>query len=220
MPVFLAVLILSYLIGSIPTGFLLVKLMSGQDVRLVGSGRTGGTNAWRAAGRGAGLLTALLDALKASACVWLARAIVTPDFQAAAMVGGGLCAILGHNYPVFLKFRGGAGGAPTVGGAFALWPMSLLIILPIGILVWQGVGYASLATLSVSLAAIAVFAVRAAGPAAQSPAEFIWYGVGAFVLLAWALRPNLRRLLRGEEPRFNWRRGRRGQGNDPSPPAA
>jgi acyl phosphate:glycerol-3-phosphate acyltransferase len=114
-----------------------------------------------------------------------------------------VCAILGHNYPIFLRFKGGAGGASCVGAAVGLWAPSILIVLPIALIIWWGIGYASLATLSVSVIITVLFAVRAYFWPAAAPWEFILYGVGAFVLLAWALRPNLRRLLRGEERRFN-----------------
>ena len=114
----------AYLIGSIPMGFIIVKVFSGRDIRQVGSGRTGGTNAMRAAGCGAGLLTGLFDALKGATAVWLAKAIVPGDWQVWAMTLAGLCAILGHNYSVYLKFKGGAGAGPCVGAAMAMWPWS------------------------------------------------------------------------------------------------
>ena len=121
-----------YLLGSIPSGFLIVRVFSGQDVRQMGSGRTGGTNVMRAAGFWPGLLTALLDMLKATASVWIAKAVLPLDIQPLGMALAGLCAILGHNYSLFLKFKGGAGGAPCVGGAIGIWPWSGLIIVPLG----------------------------------------------------------------------------------------
>jgi glycerol-3-phosphate acyltransferase PlsY len=197
------IVIAAYLIGSIPMGLVIVRAISGQDVRQIGSGRTGGTNAMRAAGLSAGVLTALLDALKAASSVWLAKWLMQGDAEAGAMVLAGLAAIFGHNYSVFLKFKGGAGGAPCVGAAMAIWPWSVLIVVPLGILVLFGIGYASVATLSVAVVITALFAYRTYFQ--QAPAEFILYGVGAFVLLAWALRPNIRRLLRGEERIIGWR---------------
>ena len=197
------VIILSYIIGSIPFGFLVVKTFSGQDVRDVGSGRTGGTNAMRAAGVPAGILTAVLDTLKAAACVWMARLILPADTQVIGMVLAGLLAIVGHNYSVFLGFKGGAGGAPTVGAALAIWPWSFVIAVPLCMVVLFGIGYASLATIAAGLIITILFAYRAY--AQQAPAAFILYGVGALILLVWALRPNIRRLLRGEERLIGWR---------------
>src|SRR4026207_1672925 len=197
------IMLASYIIGSIPTGYLIVKIVSGQDVRQVGSGRTGGTNAMRAAGLAAGLLTALLDALKAAACVWLAQWILPRDNEAIGMVLAGLSAIFGHNYSVFMGFKGGAGGAPAVGAAMSIWPWSVFIVVPVGLIMLFGIGYASLATLSVAVVITALFAFRAYFRGA--PSEFILYGIGAFVLLAWTLRPNIARLLRGEERLIGWR---------------
>ncbi len=204
------VLGLSYLIGSIPFGLLVVKLKTGKDIRKVESGRTGGTNAMRAAGFFAGLLTAILDLLKSAVCVWIARALLPGAVW--LEVFAPLMAILGHNYSVFLmsrddkgqlKLRGGAGGAPTVGGAFGLWPPSLFIIVPIAVVIIFGVGYASLATMSVALIAAIIFAIRAA--AGSSPWLYVLYGVAAELLLMWALRPNIRRLLKGNERVVGWR---------------
>ncbi len=209
------VLFLSYLIGSIPSGLLIVKFSTGKDIRQVESGRTGGTNAMRAAGFWAGLGTAVLDILKSASTVWLARWLINlgwlPDNPWLVMLAP-IFAILGHNYSVFLvertqdgklRLRGGAGGAPTVGGAFGLWPPSLVITVVTGALLLFGVGYASLATLSVGLVSALIFAYRAWLGA--SPWEYVFYGVIAFALLAWALRPNIKRLLNGTERLVGWR---------------
>jgi acyl phosphate:glycerol-3-phosphate acyltransferase len=197
------IIILSYVIGSIPFGYLIVKTFSGQDVRQVGSGRTGGTNAMRAAGLPAGVLTGLLDTVKGAICVWLAQLILPADTQVIGMVLAGLASIVGHNYSIFLGFKGGAGGAPTVGAALAIWPWSFLIAVPVCMGVLFGVGYASLATLAAGLVITAIFAYRAYF--LQAPSGFILYGLGALILLVWALRPNIRRLLRGEERLIGWR---------------
>jgi len=193
----------AYIFGSIPFGVLIVKLATGKDIRQVESGRTGGTNAMRAAGVGAGFFTAILDILKAAATVWLARAL-TGD--AWVHVLAPVAAILGHNHSIFLpergpdgrlRLRGGAGGAAALGGALGLWPPSVLIILPVGLLVWFGIGYASVTTMSVGLMAVVIFGVRAA--LGLGPWEYVVYGLLAEVLLVWALRPNIKRLLNGTE---------------------
>jgi glycerol-3-phosphate acyltransferase PlsY len=201
----IGVVLLGYLFGSIPFGLLVVKLTTGKDIRQVASGRTGGTNAMRAAGFWAGLLTALLDILKGAGSVWIANALV-PE-QHLAHVLAPIASILGHNYSIFLPhydengrfkgLRGGAGGAPSVGGAFGLWPLSLAIILPLGAVVFFTVGYASVTTMSVALFAIIVFAARAAQGAA--PWTDVLYGVVAEILLIWALRPNIKNLFAGQE---------------------
>ncbi len=203
------VILLGYLIGSIPIGFLMVKIRTGKDVRDVQSGRTGGTNVMRAAGFWPGFATGMLDILKAAITVWIAKALGVGVW---AEVLAPIAAILGHNYSIFLvkkkdgkiHFGGGAGGAVSAGGAVGLWFPSLFIIFPVGFLVFFGVGYASVMTMSVPVIAIVIFAVRAW--LGLSPWEYVLYGVFAEILLIWALRPNIKRLLAGEERLHGWRK--------------
>lgn len=200
----LVVVFLGYVIGSIPFGLLIVKLKTGKDIREVESGRTGGTNAMRAAGFGAGFATAMLDILKGAVAVWIAQAITETPW---AHMLAAIAPILGHNYSIFLperdehgkfiRLRGGAGGAPSVGGAMGLFPASVLIILPLGMLTFFTIGIASITTMAVALFAIIVFAVQASQ--GNLPWDYVWYGVGAELLLIWALRPNLKKLFAGEE---------------------
>ena len=196
-------LLLGYILGAIPFGLIIVKLRTGKDVRKVESGRTGGTNAYRAAGLWAGILTGLFDGLKGAVAVWLAAWLGGPPF---GLVVAGLGAILGHNYSVFLaerdengrwRLRGGAGGATAVGGAIGLWYPSILFLVPGALATLYLSGYASLATLSVPLMALVVFAVRAY--LGYGPWVFVLYGVLAELILLWALRPNLKRLFNGTE---------------------
>lgn len=189
-----------YLLGSIPFGYVFVRVFTGQDVRTVGSGRTGSTNVMRAGGGWIALLTGVCDALKAAAAVWLARGLA-PELPWAE-VAAGVAAVLGHNYSIFLGFRGGAGGAPTVGAAAALWPVTLLFVLPLGALIWYFVGYASLTTIAFAVVATLVLAGRWALGA--GPAEPIAFGVLALAACLWSLRPNLRRLRAGTERRHGW----------------
>ncbi|MBN2385666.1 MAG: glycerol-3-phosphate acyltransferase [Anaerolineales bacterium] len=216
-------LLAAYLFGSIPVGLIIVKIFTGQDVRKVESGRTGGTNVYRAAGFGAGLATALLDILKAASTVWLARA-VTDTAWIHALVP--VAAILGHNYSIFLaergpegrlRLRGGAGGAAAFGGIFGLWWPAGLIMFPLGFLIWFIGGYASVTTMSVPLMGVIIFTVRAL--LGQSPWEYVLYGVLAEILLVWALRPNIKRLREGTERlhglRAWWRKRRQAQEAQP-----
>lgn len=200
----LGVIFLAYVFGSIPFGLLIVKLKTGKDIREVESGRTGGTNAMRAAGFWAGFGTAMLDILKGAGAVWVAKWITPAEW---VHVIAPLAAILGHNHSIFLperdengkliRLRGGAGGAPSVGGAMGLWWQSILIILPLGMLTFFSIGVASITTMAVALFAIIIFAVRAAQ--GLLPWTYVWYGVGAEILLIWALRPNLKKLFEGNE---------------------
>ncbi len=205
--------VLGYVAGSVPFGLIVVKLTTGKDIRAVESGRTGGTNAMRAAGFWAGLATALLDIFKAAVVVWLASALGASQW---VLVAAPVASILGHNYSIFLpdrneqgrlRLRGGAGGAPAVGGAVGLWWPSIFIIVPAGALVLFGIGYASLTTMSVALIATIIFIVRAYY--GLSPWMYVVYGILAEILLIWALRPNIRRLLNGTERLVGWRAKRK-----------
>ena len=201
----IGVLLLAYIIGSVPFGWLIVKMKTGKDIRVIESGRTGGTNAMRAAGFWAGILTAIMDILKGASAVWMAEALI-PAVHLVHVLAP-IAAILGHNYSIFVPKRneqgriiglkGGAGGAPSVGGAFGLWGPSILIIFPLGALVFFTLGIASVTTMSVAFFAIIIFAIRAwMGLGAWVD---VLYGVLAELLLLWALRPNLKRLFAGEE---------------------
>ena len=207
------VVLLAYIFGAIPFGLLIVKLATGKDIRQVASGRTGGTNAMRAAGCWAGAATALFDMFKGVAAVWLAHTL-TPNVWIAVLAP--VAAVLGHNYSVFLierssqgliRLRGGAGGAPAAGGAIGLlWPAWWLILLgfPIPLLMLFGVGYASLATISISLTATTIFAVLYF-LGYSTHWQYIVYGVLTFFILLWALRPNIQALMEGRERFHGWR---------------
>jgi glycerol-3-phosphate acyltransferase PlsY len=200
----LGTVIVGYILGSIPFGLLIVKIRTGKDIRQVESGRTGGTNVVRAAGFGAGLLTAILDISKGAASVWLAQTLLPEAhlFHVLAPIG----AILGHNYSLFLinrdedgrlRFHGGAGGAPALGGAVGLWPWMFPIVFGAGAIIWFGIGIASLTTMAIGLVVIIVFAIRVS-LGLQEPID-IWYGIIAEMLLLWALRPNIKKLFAGQE---------------------
>lgn len=199
-----AAVIIGYLMGSIPVGLLIVKATTGKDLRQVESGRTGGTNAFRAAGFWAGFATALLDTAKAAIGVWIARAL-TPDANVIHVMAG-LAAILGHNYSIFLaerdekgrwRLRGGAGAMPALGGAVGLWAWTFPFVFVIGALVLFTLGMASVATLTVGLAIIVLFAIRASMD--LMPWVNVVYGLIAELLLIWALRPNIQKIFAGTE---------------------
>jgi glycerol-3-phosphate acyltransferase PlsY len=191
-----------YLIGSVPIGLVVVRLSTGKNVLNEHSGRTGGTNVMRTAGFWAGLVTAIGDVLKGGVAVLLAQALApgAPWVQA----GAGILAVLGHNHSVFLmdrsqgrlRFRGGAGGATAVGCGIALSP-ALAWVIPVVPLLLFGIGYASVATLSVGALMTLSLAVQA--NAGHVPWAYVGFGVGAEILMLLALRPNLERLRRGEE---------------------
>lgn len=198
------VFVLSYLAGAIPFGFLIVWISKGKDLTTVESGRTGGTNAMRAAGALAGLFTGAMDVLKGYSTFWIVSWLAPgmPWLNVAAA----LMAILGHNYSVFLmvkkddggiRLRGGAGGATALGGAMALWPTAGVIILPIAFLVYMLIGYASVTTMSIGFVAGVIFFFRAIE--GLSPWVYVAYGILALAIVMYALRPNLKRLANGTE---------------------
>lgn len=201
----IALVLLGYLLGAIPFGLIIVKLKTGKDIRAVESGRTGGTNAMRAAGFWAGFGTAVLDILKSAVAVWIAQWLAPQSEWVHVLAPVG--AIIGHNYSIFLpefddngkfiRLRGGAGGGPAGGGVVGLWPPAALIIIPAGMLVFFTIGYASLTTISVALTGIIIFIVRAS--LGLSPWSYVVYGIIAEILLIWALRPNIAKLLSGNE---------------------
>ncbi len=206
-------LIGAYLLGSFPSGLLVVRLTRGRDVRRWYSGRTGGTNVMRVAGIWAGLATAALDVLKAFLAVRFARWI--SGGSAWLEVFAGALVIIGHNYSLFLveredgrlKFQGGAGGAAAFGATVGIWVPAGPIILLLAVLILFGIGYASLATMSVPLLAGLVFAVRAA--AGLDSWVYVYYGVLAELIVVLALLPNIKRLIAGEERLIGWRAKRK-----------
>jgi glycerol-3-phosphate acyltransferase PlsY len=193
-------LLLSYLIGSIPIGWIIVKISTGRDIRWIESGRTGGTNVMRAAGFLAGLLTGIGDIAKGILAVSVSRWL-TPDgtlLRQVTEIAGPLLAIVGHNYSIYLLerlasgklvLRGGAGGATCFGGAVGLWAPVALYVFPLAAIIYIVVGYASITTMSIALRAVLEL----------GPWHYVLYGLIAEVLLVWALRPNLQRLRQGTE---------------------
>ena len=199
------VYVMSYLIGAIPFGFILVKLTKGLDIRNVQSGRTGGTNTMRAAGFWAGLSTALLDIAKGALVVQIA-ALFFEFRNPWLLVLAPIFAILGHNYSVYLisrtpknklKIAGGAGGAVCLGGSIGLWWPSGFIIFLIAVLIYYFVGYASITTMSIAVLSTLLFSLRAIQ--ADTPWAFASYGIFSLVLLVLALIPNIKSLIRGTE---------------------
>jgi glycerol-3-phosphate acyltransferase PlsY len=195
----LAVLAGSYLVGSIPIGLLLVWLTTRKDVRGVGSGRIGGTNALRAAGPWVALITMLCDIGKGFLPVFLARTILGPQGVESPLVEAlaGLMAVVGHNYSVFIGFKGGAGTMTSGGGALGLWPWIFFILAPPGIGMVFLTSHASMGSITVAVLIPIVYLVRAL--AGAGPWEHLIHGLGTTALTLWSLRPNIQRLIDGRE---------------------
>lgn len=197
--------LIGYLFGAIPVGYILVKVTKGVDLRTVGSGRTGGTNSFRAGGVIVGVLTSIFDVLKAACGVWLVRALFADQLSLVwvpwAEVASGIMSVIGHNWSVFIGWKGGAGTAPNVGWAGAEWfpivPLAIVVVL--GVLLT--IGIASIASLAMSAAIpIAFLILYLAGVEPfDSTLAYIIGGIVAAAIITWSLRPNIKRLLQGKE---------------------
>jgi len=201
-------LLAGYLFGSIPFGLILGKLLGRRDVRAAGSGNIGAANVTRVAGAAAGLLTLLLDAAKGAFPVWLA-ARISGD-QASWMMAAALAAIVGHCFPIWLRFRGGKGVATAAGAFFVVCPMAAGAALLLYILVLLFWKYASLGSISaVAAMPLLVYVLWAPG---HAPPPVVSFGtLLAAMLIVARHHANLRRLLRGEEPRFTFSRKDQGR---------
>ena len=146
----LLVMLTSYLLGSIPFGYLIVRGKSGDDIRQSGSGGTGATNVSRRAGKAAGVVTLLLDALKGAAAVLLARVIVGQDVNW-LIAAAAIAVIVGHVFPVWLGFRGGKGVATGVGVFLILAPVALLCAGVIFVAIVALTRYVSLGSITAAI---------------------------------------------------------------------
>jgi glycerol-3-phosphate acyltransferase PlsY len=203
-------LVLSYLIGSIPFSFLVVKLVAGADIRDHGSRNVGATNVARTAGKGPGILALLLDIAKGVAVIWLARWIVAqPAWPFEAGVNAwqsrefwialsGLVAVLGHMYPVWLRFHGGKGVATATGVFLGLDPIVIagsILVFAIVLLVFR---YVSLASI-VSAASVPVFFRFLADDA---PFWRIVISIGIALAVVLKHHGNISRIVHGTERRL------------------
>ncbi len=195
--------LLGYLLGSTPVGLLATGLY-GVDIRTVGSGRTGATNAWRAAGLKAAIPTLLGDALKGAAAVLLIRYLAgafLPDMDATAVAAAaalaGAAAVVGHNWSLYMGFKGGAGGITTAATILAISPLIGAIVCLIGLLLIWWSRMASIGTYSVSVTSLVCAAVFAV--AGLEPWPYVLFGVIAYLAVTFSLRRNRQALKDGEE---------------------
>jgi glycerol-3-phosphate acyltransferase PlsY len=195
----LAAALAAYLAGSFPAGYLLARLW-GVNVLEKGSGRTGGTNVLRSAGVLPALLTGALDVGKGALAVWLAGQMVPESHQAVAEVMGGMAVILGHNYSIFLGFRGGAGVGTSLGALGAIyWPAAIALLVLL-LVVIAATRYASVGSLTVTtLMPIILLALAMSGSLSLT---YVFYGLLAWIIIVYSHLPNIRRLIQGTERRI------------------
>jgi glycerol-3-phosphate acyltransferase PlsY len=203
LPATLLIGIVSYLFGSIPTGYLLVRLFRHEDIRSVGSGNIGATNVLRSGGKGLGAATFLLDTLKGCAAVWLGAwlaSILLPDMpHRDAQALAAVAAVLGHMFPVWLRFRGGKGVATGFGVFLVAAPLAALAAITVFAIVLLLSRYVSLASIlgAGSFPIFAWFLVRG-----DKPGFYIAAQVFVALLIIVKHHQNIRRLLTGNESRF------------------
>jgi len=191
----------AYLLGSIPFGLLLAKLFGGGDVRKAGSGNIGATNVARVVGPLAGVLTLVFDTAKGMAAVWLAGRLTGES--AMWMMIAALAVLLGHCFPVWLKFKGGKGVATALGVFLALCPLAALSALLLFILCVAYWRYVSLG--SVAAAAAMPLLIYFLWAPRHAPPIVIDLGTLAVALLIiYKHDGNLQRLVDGAEPRFSF----------------
>jgi len=191
------VAVLGYVLGSVQSGLLVGRALRGIDVREYGSGKTGFTNTLRTVGLGGALVVVALDILKGVAPVLIGR-FVFDDPLAAAL--GGAAAVAGHTWPVFAGFRGGRGVATSFGAFLAVAPLAALLTLVVGGIVLGVTRYVSLMSITAMLAGFALLSVFVI--AGWTDPEYELFGVAVTLSVELNHLGNLKRLLRGTEPKI------------------
>ena len=189
----------AYLLGSIPFGLVLAKIFSGSDVRKAGSGNIGATNVARVVGPAAGILTLILDTAKGAAAVLVVARL--SNESATWMMIAGFAALVGHCFPVWLKFTGGNGVATAAGVFFVLCPLALagaVFVWALVVICWR---YVSLASLSAA-AVIPLFVYLLWAPRHAPPLTITFGTLAASLLVIYKHRSNIQRLIKGVEPKF------------------
>ena len=194
-----------YLLGSCPNGFL-VSRARGVDIRKHGSGNIGATNVLRVLGKKWGYLVFALDALKGFAAVRLAFAIALAFASGTTqreMVGiaGGLACILGHTFPVWLRFRGGKGVATSAGVLLGLMPIAVISVFAVWLLLFQVTRYVSVASIGAA-AALPLFVILYLRLEMLTGASLLPFSILIASVVIWRHRSNIRRLWNKEEQRF------------------
>ncbi len=188
---------LSYLLGSVPWGYLLLRLSTGEDVRDYGSGRTGMTNVLRTGGGKIAAATMALDVAKAMLAVLLARAVIG---STEADVAAGLMVLVGHNWPVFLQFRGGRGILTGLGGILIMAPVPAAIATVTFLIITFASRYVSLGSMiGVTVGCLAMVALTLVGTYSSAYAV---YAILGCAIIIWQHRDNIQRIRQGNERRL------------------
>ena len=197
---YLVMVPVAYLLGSIPWGLIIVRLFKRVDVRDYGSGKTGMTNVLRTLGVPAAVVVLLLDMAKAVLAIAVARYFFDSNSLDAVSA---LAVLVGHNWPVFVGFRGGRGTAPGLGGLFMLSPIAGLAAVIIGAPTIAATRYVSLGSIVGTLSGVVALIVIAS--LGRSPVEYIAFGLISGTIIIVLHRDNIKRLLAGEERKLGQR---------------
>lgn len=189
----------AYLLGAVPFGLLVVRVVTGRDIRREGSGNIGASNVYRVAGPAVGALVLALDLLKGFLPVVVSQRL---GLGSGTIVAAGLAAIAGHNWSVFLRGEGGKGVATSYGVLLALSPAAGIIAAALWVAVIMVTRYASLASLLGVLSVPVVMRLRA------EPVVHVAFGAAVVALAFYRHRANIGRLLRGQELRITGRQGK------------
>ena len=195
------VLIIAYLLGSIPFGYLVVKAGEGDDIRDQGSGNIGAANVARNAGLVAGVLTLVLDAAKGYAAVLIAERWATGSNSTRWMMASAIAAVVGHMYTVWLGFKGGKGVATSLGVFIPICREAVIVAIILWILVVAFWRYSSLGSV-VAAAALPVLVHLFYAPRHAPPGYVTQGTILISLLVLWKHRANIERLIAGDEPRL------------------
>jgi glycerol-3-phosphate acyltransferase PlsY len=198
-------IILSYFIGSIPTGLWLTKLLKGIDIRTVGSGSTGGTNVTRALGAKWGVFVIIFDAVKGAVSVLLATQLLSSQNNILLIISASVFSVIGHIWTIFANFKGGKGIATSLGFLLALRPTETSLALSVFILVFLISRIVSISSLSAALSLLFIYPIKFYFFYAYSYYDFIIYFILMFLLniiVFYTHRENIKRLLKGEEKKL------------------
>lgn len=194
-------ILLAYLLGSIPFGYL-VGRARGVDVREHGSGNIGATNVLRVVGKPWGILVFAADALKGSLAVEVGRRLAAGSSRTELlMIFAAVACLLGHSFPVWLRFRGGKGVATSAGILLALMPLAILIVFIVWAVTFETTRYVSVASITAAVALPVTIIIMAVMNWRAGPALIV-FAVAIAALVIWRHRENVSRLIAGTEPKF------------------
>ncbi|MEA3368889.1 MAG: glycerol-3-phosphate 1-O-acyltransferase PlsY [Candidatus Ratteibacteria bacterium] len=212
----LIIIVVGYLIGSFPTAYVIGKIFTRRDIRKLGSGNVGATNAFRVSGVLPGIITLIVDVGKGCIAVrggyWIfinslrifnIGSLKEITFSLLLPLFAGLAAIIGHNWPVFLKFKGGKGVAATLGVCLAIYPTIVLSVILVWLLVLMLGKYVSLSSVISALTLPLFVWLYSAGRELSSTLQITYSSILALLIL-WRHKENIKRLIRHQERKFSF----------------